>query len=82
MTTIYDTKFFGYLEKYDNEDFIAIIDSKYGWAVRDQAESILNSEPYEDQNDNALKNIEETARRKGEIELADSLKGWLERTED
>lgn len=69
--------FHGSLVKYDNEDFVALINSRYGWAVAGQAESILDGGDPEDQNSNALQYIYEFAKRKGETELAEYLAGYF-----
>jgi hypothetical protein len=72
-----DNQFFGSLSKYSQQDFVAIIDSKFGWAVSEQANDILNGQLYEDQNENALKYIQKVAEEKGEKELAESINDYL-----
>ena len=69
--------FRGNLVKYDQEDFVALVNSKYGWAVSGQAESLLDGGDPEDQNSNALRYIMEFAQRKGETELAEYLQNYL-----
>jgi HAMP domain-containing protein len=69
--------FRGSLVKYDQDDFVALVNSQYGWAVSGQCDSILNGADPEDQNSNALRYIMEFARRKGEPELAEYLQNYL-----
>jgi hypothetical protein len=69
--------FRGNLVKYDQEDFVALVNSKYGRAVSGQAESLLDGGDPEDQNSNALRYIMEFAQRKGETELAEYLQNYL-----
>lgn len=69
--------FTGSLTRYDMQDFIDICSSRYGWAVAEQLKDILHGESYAEQNPNALKSIERLARTKGEIDLADSIAGYL-----
>lgn len=59
------------------ELFVAAIRSKYGWAVAEQAESVINGESLEDQNPNALKYIFDVADSRNEYELAEVLADHL-----
>lgn len=73
-----DIKFYGSLDNYSNEDFISLVDSKYGWAHKDQIDAILNGDKYEDQNDSAIEDIARFAASKKEIQLSNSIYSWLE----
>jgi len=73
------TTFDGSLIKYDKDDFVAIVNSEYGWAVGEQANDILDGQEYEEQNSNALKYIAEFSKQKGEKELAESIYSYLEK---
>ena len=66
-----------YLNKYDITDFVEMVDSNYGWSVSNQAKDILTGESLDEQNPNALKLIMELAKRKGEIELAETIEEYL-----
>jgi len=72
-----ENQFYGNLIKYDKDDFIAIIKSKFGWSVSEQLNDILNGQSYAEQNENALAYIYEVAQEKGEYELAESLQNYL-----
>lgn len=70
------------LEKYDDEDFCDILEARYGWSIAGQARGILNGEDLEEQNTNALRYIQEFASIKGENELANELKAYLDSLEE
>jgi hypothetical protein len=71
------TIFHGELLKYDPDDFVAICDSRNGWSVKAQCKSILDGEPFEEQNSNALRLIMELAKSKKETELATAIQEYL-----
>jgi hypothetical protein len=77
-----ETVFRGSLIRYrDNEeDFVDICNSRYGWAISEQLKSVLEGEPFEDQNSNALHYIMEFAQRKKEPELVGAIKAYLDST--
>ena len=76
-----ENSFYGSLEHYSNEDFASLIDSKFGWSVKQQCEDILNGDLYKDQNEAALKYIAGFAKIKKEMELYESITNYLNEKE-
>jgi hypothetical protein len=77
-----ETLFYGNIENYTNDDFVALVENKHGWAVAEQAQDILNGEAYDKQNHNALALIRDFAYSKGECELAESIDIYLNYSEE
>jgi hypothetical protein len=71
--------FYGSLIKYDIGDFVNLVKAEFGWAVAEQAEDIISGQNFNEQNVNALKYIMGFAKSKGETELADDIKEYLDR---
>lgn len=63
--------------KMDPEDFVALINSKYGWAVAEQAKNVIDGEGLHEQNSNALRYIMQFAALRQENELVDAIKKYL-----
>lgn len=60
-----------------DEDFVNMVDQKFGWSVSSQAKSVLAGEPLEDQNPNALRYIADYARTVGRDDVADMIEQHL-----
>lgn len=60
------------------EAFLADVNSKYGWAVEEQARDlIVNNQSMEEQNPNALQLIFDVAVKRNEHDLAEELAEYL-----
>lgn len=62
----------------NDADFLRMIDSKLGWAIYQQAKAIMNGEPLEDQNPNALKYISDFALSVGREDVYDQIQSFFE----
>lgn len=64
-----------------NQDFINLVNAKFGWSVRQQAEAILNGEDLDEQNPNALEYIMDLAELKGRDDIASMIGEYLDKGE-
>lgn len=60
-----------------DEDFLNLIHSKFGWAIHAQAKAVLDGEPLEEQNPNALEYISDFAEMQGREDIATLIDSFL-----
>ena len=77
-----DSSFGGNLQNYNADDFEALAESRFGWAIAEQVRDILQGQDYEEQNESALEDIYHFALGKGETQLAESIKSYLDQFKD
>jgi len=61
----------------DEDDLIAIANTRLGWAVAEQLRDILGGEPLEAQNSNALDQIKDFLAQRGEDAVASEIEAYL-----